>query len=330
MTAAATLRSNVLPPPPAYYDLRSHHVAPPSRLPPALPQDAPHDLSADAGEFAAARRERLDARLATLRAMRGEDVAAEVRATHEAQNGVRCRGISWARWGERKEELAELAGCMGGPALAAVCEAFAQDYSGWHGGMPDLVVWQRWSSSSSGDHGNHGADEREAAVGGHGGGRGDVDGKDDNDGNASGSGGGGGAAAEEEDEGGERPPFGEARLVEVKSPSDHLSTQQRAWLHRLASEGVLVEVCRVAEDERTEAEKIRPSFAPELPRLTQSQPAVEADDAAAALPQPNAGLAPEVEETRDREAQPPAVAEVYRREEQVPLGSRLKLKRKER
>ena len=114
-------------------------------------QDAPHDLCGEDGEFANARRVRLDERLASLRAMSGEQIDEEVRSSFQERYGTRCRGISWEAWGERSEVLAELAGCLGGIALAAICECFAEDYGGWHGGMPDLIVWQRSSDSSGGN-----------------------------------------------------------------------------------------------------------------------------------------------------------------------------------
>ena len=106
-------------------------------------QDAPHDLGLDGGEFAAARAGRLKARLDALREMGGGEIAAEVRQVHAAQRGVRCRGLNWARWEDRVDELADVAGCLGGKWAAAICECFCEDYGGWHGGMPDLVVWQR-------------------------------------------------------------------------------------------------------------------------------------------------------------------------------------------
>ncbi|KAL1498734.1 hypothetical protein AB1Y20_014044 [Prymnesium parvum] len=159
-------------------------------------QDAPLDLAADGGEFAAARREALAARLDVLAGMSGWQLHEEVIRSHQAHAGERCRGVSWTRWGD-SEELAEMAGCLGGGALATICRAFAEDYCSWHGGMPDLIVWRR----------------REEGGGG----------------------------------------YGEARLVEVKSPSDKLSDQQRAWIHLLRCEGVRVEVCRVLPDVQTDA-----------------------------------------------------------------------------
>lgn len=84
-----------------------------------------------------------------------------------------------------------MAGCLGGRALAAICGAFAEDYAGAHGGMPDLLVWQRCPEQAA-------AEQAQAAGG------------------------------EAEAEAGKQAqfPFGEARLVEVKSPSDRLSDKQ--------------------------------------------------------------------------------------------------------
>lgn len=228
-------------------------------------QDAPHDLALDPGEFATARRTRLDARLDALRAMGGADVATEVRDAHATRMGVRCCGLNWERWGTRGEELAEIAGCLGGASLAAVCECFSEDYGGWRGGMPDLVVWQRRCPSGDGEDGGDGGDAT----------------------------------------------FGEARLVEVKSPSDSLSDQQRAWIARLTSRGVNVEVCRVADGESTDTELLRPSFVP--PMLpSQPPPAALAAEGESFAPVPEP--APRVWQLPDDGSRP--------------RGSRLKLKRK--
>jgi len=42
-------------------------------------------------------------------------------------------------------------------------------------------------------------------------------------------------------------PHKEARLVEVKGPTDRLSEQQRAWIAAMAAAGMQVEVCKVSE-----------------------------------------------------------------------------------
>ena len=75
-------------------------------------QDAPHDLALDGGEFAAARQPMLEQRLDALRQMSGQQVADEVLSVHARQQGVRCRGLSWQRWGDAADELAEIAGCV--------------------------------------------------------------------------------------------------------------------------------------------------------------------------------------------------------------------------
>jgi hypothetical protein len=150
-------------------------------------------------------------------------VAEEVLTAWALHRGTRCRGIHWDKWEERGvEHLAELAGCLGGAAVAAVCEAFCEDYAGWRGGMPDLVVWQRREPPPEEEPlaGASGAciiPEEEPLAGASGG-------------------------------TGTFYPYGEARLVEVKSPNDKLSEQQRAWIERLSARGVLVEVCSLLDD----------------------------------------------------------------------------------
>lgn len=42
-------------------------------------------------------------------------------------------------------------------------------------------------------------------------------------------------------------PQKEARIVEVKGPTDRLSEQQRAWIACMAAAGMQVEVCKVVE-----------------------------------------------------------------------------------
>jgi hypothetical protein len=32
--------------------------------------------------------------------------------------------------------------CVGGLGLAVVCRLLAEDYSGWRGGAPDLLLWR--------------------------------------------------------------------------------------------------------------------------------------------------------------------------------------------
>ncbi len=217
-------------------------------------QDAPLDLRFGCGEFTRARRAAADARLAAISAMDGAEIAAEVRAAHAAHAGTRCAGVSWSRYADA-DALATMAGCLGGSALGAIFAALADDYSGWRGGMPDLLVWRVLDGGAE-----SAAKTAEAEV------------ADENRSPHAPSGGGGGA-------------FGEARLVEVKSRTDELSHQQRAWIHLLLTAGVHVEArarattsnnnsaappqrrvsrprvsqeCRVLPDAETDVHAIRP------------------------------------------------------------------------
>lgn len=55
--------------------------------------------------------------------------------------GMRVRGIgNWDRF--PLELLSEVVDCVGGDALAAICQCFAEDHSSWHSGMPDLLLWR--------------------------------------------------------------------------------------------------------------------------------------------------------------------------------------------
>ena len=44
--------------------------------------------------------------------------------------------------------LQEILHCVGGPGLAAVCRCLCEDYSGWMGGMPDLLLWRTSDSQA--------------------------------------------------------------------------------------------------------------------------------------------------------------------------------------
>jgi len=83
----------------------------------------------------------LEARLAELAAMGGEEICTQVRESYAAHEGTRCVGVHWGRWPDAAR-LAAMAGCLGGAALAAICRAYAEDFQGWCGGMPDLLLWR--------------------------------------------------------------------------------------------------------------------------------------------------------------------------------------------
>jgi Fanconi-associated nuclease 1 len=97
-------------------------------------QTAPLDLDGD--EFYASRVEVIEKTLADVAAGAASALMAGIWKEH---HGALCRGVNWERW--RLEELQEIAECVGGPGLAAVCRLLAQDHGAWQGGMPDLLLW---------------------------------------------------------------------------------------------------------------------------------------------------------------------------------------------
>ena len=64
-----------------------------------------------------------------------------MRESYAAHEGTRCVGVHWGRWPDAAR-LAAMAGCLGGAALAAICRAYAEDFQGRCGGMPDLLLWR--------------------------------------------------------------------------------------------------------------------------------------------------------------------------------------------
>ena len=50
-----------------------------------------------------------------------------------------CTGVSWER--HERDDLVQIAECIGGEALAGVLQLLADDYSAWSSGMPDLLLW---------------------------------------------------------------------------------------------------------------------------------------------------------------------------------------------
>jgi len=98
-------------------------------------QDAPLDLGSDA--FQPARAAALDARLAAVADGGGGALIASAWGAHR---GAWCRGVRWEAWA--LDDLLDIAACLGGVGLAVVCRLLAEDYSGWTGGAPDLLLWR--------------------------------------------------------------------------------------------------------------------------------------------------------------------------------------------
>lgn len=98
-------------------------------------QAAPLDLAAES--FAPARKERIDAVLREVRRGRAPEL---VRGAFSAHREKLCVGVRWELWGV--DELAEIAACLGGDALADLLQLLADDYGAWSAGLPDLLLWR--------------------------------------------------------------------------------------------------------------------------------------------------------------------------------------------
>jgi hypothetical protein len=101
--------------------------------------DAPLDLFTDA--FYPARRDKIERNLAVLRSPTTSLSALLSEAWH-THFGVRVVGINWRTTELDLATLQEAAECMGGEAVAFVCDTMARDYRAWSGGLPDLCLWR--------------------------------------------------------------------------------------------------------------------------------------------------------------------------------------------
>ena len=114
---------------------------PPSPYPSRL-QSAPHDLGSPG--FHSRIKPRLDAALLAMSDTAG--LASGVRAACETRRGAWIRGCDWARWDT--DTTVAIAVALGPRVVAAILGAFAEDYWGSAGGMPDLLLWRsgeaRW------------------------------------------------------------------------------------------------------------------------------------------------------------------------------------------
>ncbi|DBA85769.1 hypothetical protein WJX77_002675 [Trebouxia sp. C0004] len=97
-------------------------------------QTAPLDLGTVV--FYPSRKDAIEARLSQVREGQGP---ALLQSCWREHHGEWCRGVNWDRHG--LDDLDSIAKCVGGQGLAAVCRLLAEDFSGWAGGMPDLLLW---------------------------------------------------------------------------------------------------------------------------------------------------------------------------------------------
>ncbi|KAL0053594.1 hypothetical protein WJX82_008086 [Trebouxia sp. C0006] len=86
--------------------------------------------------FYPSRKDAIEARLSQVQEGQGP---ALLQSCWQEHQGEWCRGVNWDRHG--LDDLDIIAKCVGGQGLAAVCRLLAEDFSGWAGGMPDLLLW---------------------------------------------------------------------------------------------------------------------------------------------------------------------------------------------
>lgn len=149
-------------------------------------QYRPMDLHTEA--FYVSRKDAIDKRVEQVGSMSGAELEEEVRTLYERYEGTNAVGCHWKSY--EGDELACVAGGLGGRSVARICTLLATDYNYWSGGIADLVLWRR-----------------------------------DDDGKA------------------------HAKMVEVKSQRDRISSGQRAWFSELLAMGVDCEEFRVVEKE---------------------------------------------------------------------------------
>jgi fanconi-associated nuclease 1 len=99
-------------------------------------QTCPLDLHTDA--FFPARASEINHRLAEIANGGAEAIVRRVHAEHHERRTC----VVGLNWDFGADDLAELAGCFRGEALAAVCKVMAQEYRQRGGGVPDLLVWR--------------------------------------------------------------------------------------------------------------------------------------------------------------------------------------------
>ncbi|THG99844.1 hypothetical protein EW026_g2590 [Hermanssonia centrifuga] len=60
-----------------------------------------------------------------------------------ASDATCCVGVRWDLF--EKQDLVEIAECLGGLGLAVICQLLCEDYAGRTSGVPDLIVWNKAS-----------------------------------------------------------------------------------------------------------------------------------------------------------------------------------------
>lgn len=99
-------------------------------------QTCPLDLFTDA--FYPTRASEINHRLVEIANGEAPRLIRQVDAAHRERRTC----VVGLNWDYEVDDLAELAGCFRGEALAAVCKVMAQEYRQRGGGVPDLILWR--------------------------------------------------------------------------------------------------------------------------------------------------------------------------------------------
>lgn len=99
-------------------------------------QSAPLDIAEDSFLFS-----RVDLITARLAQIENGEASALIERTDDEHRplGTWCVGVRWDMF--PKEDLLEIADCLGGKSLSTICRLLCEDYSARAGGVPDLIVW---------------------------------------------------------------------------------------------------------------------------------------------------------------------------------------------
>jgi len=99
-------------------------------------QSAPLDIFHDTFFFS--RLSLIESRLDRIRKTGGRQIIEEVDARERERMTV-CIGMRWDLFS--RQDLCDIAECLGGPALAVICRILCEDYGGRTSGVPDLLAW---------------------------------------------------------------------------------------------------------------------------------------------------------------------------------------------
>ncbi|KAH8117012.1 VRR-NUC domain-containing protein [Phellopilus nigrolimitatus] len=100
-------------------------------------QSAPLDIASECFFFA--RKDAIEERLLEIKNGKAPEILGATDDKYR-ENNTMCVGVRWNDY--KKQDLVEIATCIGGVGLSVVCRLFCEDYGGRHSGIPDLIVWR--------------------------------------------------------------------------------------------------------------------------------------------------------------------------------------------